>query len=489
MVTADTSWRMGRRLVPTLLAILVVGFAGCSGQDSTSTTSSAGADKALAKLDFRKTVSSAKEKVFPAVVFIKVVVETYESGKKISSEGAGSGVIIDPKGEVLTNWHVIDKATEVRCLLLDGTYYDAKVIGSDKDADLALIQLQIPQAATGKSTTLPGDKSAEAPKEIAFPHAEIGDSSKLREGDFVMAMGAPWGMSRSVSMGIISCTARYLPGISEYSLWMQTDASILPGNSGGPLVNTDGKVVGINTRGSRGEMGFAIPSATIKEVLPQLRQGKMDWSWTGLQLQPLKDFDKNIYFEGTEGVIVAGTDPDSPASGGGIQKDDRIIKVDGKPVSAMWPEDLPALRRFLGTLPKGKEVKVEVLRKGKATELAFTPRAKGKVEGEELDCPRWDMTVKDINQFDNPDLYFHRKKGVFIFGIKSPGNAGSAGLQGQDIVLKIDGKEVQTLDDVKAIHKKAIDNVSEKHRIVFVVLRNGLEYQISVDFSRDYEKE
>ncbi len=186
------------------------------------------------RLDFRKVIFDAKSKVFPAVVFIRCVVESYEGGKKTSFEIAGSGVIVTPGGEVLTNWHVVDKAVEVRCLLFNGQALEAKVLGSDKDTDLGLIQLKMPAGSP------------------PLPTAALGDSHKLTEGDFVMAMGAPWGLSRSVSMGIVSCTRRFLPGISEYSLWLQTDASISPGNSGGPLVNTAGEVIGINTRWARG---------------------------------------------------------------------------------------------------------------------------------------------------------------------------------------------------------------------------------------------
>jgi S1-C subfamily serine protease len=431
------------------------------------------AESPLARLDFRQVISGAKDKVFPAVVYIKCLQETHESGQKISQEVAGSGVIISPQGEVLTNWHVIDKAVEVRCLLLDGRALDAKIVGSDKDVDLALLQLAAPAGAE-------------------VPYAVLGDSETLKEGDFVMAMGAPWGLSRSVSMGIISCAKRFLPGASQYSLWLQTDASISPGNSGGPLVNTAGEVVGINARGamSGGDMGFAVPASIIRDIVAQLRQyGKMNWSWTGLQLQALKDFDRNIYFEGTEGVIVAETDPESPARRAGLQARDRLLRIGGRPVTALTAEDLPAVRRLIGLLPKHQKVKIDFLRGDKPMTVEIEPREKGKVEGAELDCPRWDLTVREINQFDNPDLFFYRDKGVFIYGVKSPGNAGAAGLRPQDVIVKIDDKDVATLDDVRAIHKAALEGLKTKTRAIFSVLRNGLVRQVVLDYSRDYSKE
>lgn len=421
--------------------------------------------------DFREIVREAKDEVFPAVVFIKCLRESHEMGKKVTQEILGSGVVITPDGQALTNWHVIDKAVEVRCLLSDGTAMDAKVIGSDKDTDLALLQLDVGEPAK------------------SLPHAKIGDSTVLVEGDFVMAMGAPYGLNRSVSIGIISCTRRYLPGSSEYSKWLQTDALINPGNSGGPLVNTAGEIIGINTRGGS-NMGFAVPSSTVKIIVEQLRRsGKVDWSWTGLQLQPLKDFNKSIYFEGDSGVIVAETDPESPARRAGIQVRDRIVKVNGKDVTALWEEDLPAVRRMLGMLSKGEVATVTVQRGGEEHEFELTPREKGDVEGEEIECPRWDLSVKAINQFDNPDLHYYHKEGVFVYGVKYPGNASDAGLREKDIILKIGDTRVKTLDDVQAVHKEAVANVENKHRILFTIERNGLMKQIVLNFQRDYEKQ
>jgi len=307
-----------------------------------------------------------------------------------------------------------------------------------------------------------------------------------------MAMGAPWGLNRSVSIGIVSCTRRYLPNHSEYSLWLQTDASISPGNSGGPLVNTAGEVVGINTRATSrgGDMGFAIPSVTVRSIIRQLRESKkVNWSWTGLQLQPLKDFRRNIYFAGDHGVIVAETDPESPARNAGVRVRDRILQINDRDITAVWEEDLPAVRRTLGLLPKNTPAKVKIQRGQETLTLELTPREKGKVEGKELDCPRWDVTVKAVNQFDNEDLYFYRKEGVFVYGVKYPGNAASAGLREKDILLRIGEKEVKTLDDVQQAYDRAIENIKTKHRIVVTALRNGLMRQMVLDFARDYEKE
>jgi serine protease Do len=452
-----------------LIGLLVLSLAG-------SLAPAFGSEAALERLDFRQVVKEAKSKVFPTVVFIKVVREDLERGEKRAMEVSGSGVLISADGEVLSNWHVVDRATEVRCLLQDGRAFTAKVLGSDKDVDVALLKLDVPAEAG------------------PLPFAALGDSTTLTEGDFVMAMGAPFGLARSVSIGIISCTKRYLPGTSEYSAWLQTDASISPGNSGGPLVNTRGEVIGINTRGMAagygGDNGFAVPVEVAAAVAREIRKsGLMDWSWTGLQLQPLKDFNRNVYFPESEGVLVAETDPESPARRSGLEAGDRLIKLNGQPLNGLTQEDLPTVRRQLGFLPKDQPAKLEFVRKGETRTVELTPRAKGKVEGDSLDCPRWDFTVRAINQFANPDLYFQRNEGVFIYGVKYPGNAAVAGLAPQDILLKIDGQEVRTLDDVRELHRKAISNVQTKHRALLGILRNGELRQFVLDFSREHRKE
>lgn len=433
------------------------------------------APRGLDPLDFREVVKKGKDRVFPAVVFIKCVRQDMQRGEKTSQEVSGSGVLISANGEILSNWHVVDKATEVRCLLFDGRAYPATVLGSDKDTDVALLRLQLPDG-TGP-----------------LPYATLGESTSLTEGDFVMAMGAPWGLSRSVSIGIISCTRRYLPGSSEYSTWLQTDAAISPGNSGGPLVNIHGDVVGLNTRGMMsggGDMGFTVPIEVARAVSDLIRRdGRMEWTWTGLQLQPLKDFNRNVYFPYDEGVMVAETDTESPARRAGILTGDRLIKIDGQSVVGLTQEDIPAINRRLGLLAKGKVTRLQLMRRDTPMEVEITPRAKGRVEGEELDCPRWDFTVKAINQFDNPDLYFQRPEGVFIFGVRYPGNAAGAGLNQQDILVKIDGKEVHSLDDVRATHKEAIAGIGNKHRALVSLLRNGELRQVVLDYSREHVKQ
>lgn len=419
---------------------------------------------------FQQKVAAAKREVFPAVVFINVIQTDSESGGGAKAASAGSGVLVATNGEILTNWHVIDKAESIRCLLMDGQAYPATLIGSDKDVDIALLKL----------TSTRGD----------FPVAPLGRSGDLTEGDFVLAMGAPWGLSRSISLGIVSCTQRYLPA-GAFSLWLQTDASISPGNSGGPLVDLQGRVVGINTRGGMagGDIGFAVPVDTIAELLPLLRRhGKVPWSWNGLLLQAINDFSRDTYFDAAPGgVIVSGTEPNSPARRAGLQARDRILAVDGHPLLALTEESLPDIQRRLGLLPAGQAVTLTVLRDGASRAVALTPVLKGAVEGDFRDFKRWGLTVKSINQFDNPELFLHRREGLFISAIDRRGNAAEADFRRNDILLDIDGHEARTLDQVQALYDQAVRDAARRSRVVVRLLRNGVERQSVLDYAIDDE--
>jgi serine protease Do len=422
--------------------------------------------------DFQAVIGGAKAKVFPAVVYLRCVVENFELGKQLRHVGAGSGVLISADGEFVTNWHVVDRALEIRCLLEDGRAFEAELIGSDKDSDLALLRLKLP----------PGETT---------PFAVFADGPAPVEGDFVMAMGAPWGMNRSVSFGIIACARRFLPEASEYSTWLQTDASISPGNSGGPLVDTRGRIVGINSRGSQmgGDLGFAVPVETVRLVTERLRRhGSAAWAWTGLQLQPLRDFQRNLVFPGTEGVIVAGTDLDSPAREAGFRPQDRIVAVGGRPVTALMEEDMPDTRRLFALLPVDEAVTVRVRRDGAELDLELRPRAKGTVLGREHAFARWDFTVKEINQFETPDLFFQAPNGLYVRGVRTPGNAGEAGLRPRDVLLKVNGLAVDGLDELRRVHAESLARLAEGggRRLMLDLLRNGQRVQVILDLSRDY---
>ena len=386
--------------------------------------------------DFRAVVSEAKAAVAPSVVFIRVIYNNTESGRNRQGVASGSGVIVSKDGEVLTNHHVIDKTSEIRCQLADGRSFSAKVVGKDKDLDIALLKLDMPEGTD-------------------VPVAAI-SPRPLNVGEVVLAMGAPWGLARSVSMGIVSCNDRFLEDCGDYTLWYQTDAAISPGNSGGPLVDTEGFVVGLNARGNIfGAQGFTIPSATILEILPDLRKyGEAHWAWFGFKLQPLEDFKRNIRFDANEGALVADVEQGSPA------------------------EEFE------------KPCALAIVRGGKSVEVVVAPTEKGRVEGEEFACGRWGLTAKEINRFYNPDLtFFAPEGGVYVSGIAWDGNAETCGFREKDILVSIGGTSVKTVADVKAVYEDSLAKLSERTRLPIVISRNGRRTTLVLDYNEDTEKE
>ena len=454
---------MRTTLLSAAASVAVIAVAGCGSLEVETEAADSGA-----------ILARAKAQVFPALVFVSPVVEQFQEGERKRQEVVGSGVIISADGEVVTNRHVVDKAVEIRCLLYDGRVLSAKSIGTDKDTDLALIKLECK------------DGSSES-----FRYATLADSSTVTEGQVVMAMGAPWGFSRSISRGIISCTKRFLPQ-GQYSLWLQTDAALNPGNSGGPLVDTEGRVVGINTLATMmgGDMGFAVPSNTVRKVIDAIRRdGRVKRAWTGVLLQPLKDFKRHTFFDAEHGVLVAGVAPGSPAAKTGLKAGDLLLSVGGRRTDGVTEENLPGIRSLLADLPVGEEVALSILRGGRPVTLALTPRDKGKVEGEDFDCKKWNMTVKDINEFATPELYYYVKKGVYIQGVRSPGNASQAGLRRGDIIVRIDDKPVRSLAELSEIYEEIVADESAPKRVRMEILRSSLPRQVVLDYSTKYERE
>ncbi len=422
--------------------------------------------------DFRDTVKEAKDAVFPSLVYIRVITEDASGGKLEKLQASGSGVIVTPDGELLTNHHVIDRASRIRCQLTDGGMYDAEVIGKDKDLDVALLRLS-------------------APTGTVFPAARL-SSRRLDIGAVVLAMGAPWGLARSVSMGIISCNDRYLEGAGDYTLWYQTDAAISPGNSGGPLVDTRGEVVGLNARGNtQGAQGFTIPSPTILELLPNLRaHGDAHWAWFGIDWQPLKDFERDTAFDATNGVVVAGTDPQGPARTAGLEPNDRVIAIDGVPVTAVFREEIPALNRSLALREWDAPVKFDYVRGGEMKSVEIVARSKGAVEGKEVEFRRWGFTAKDVNRFDTPDLaFFAPDGGVFVSSVSWDGNADNAGFVSRDIIRKWNGREVKSVAELQKLYDEAMANLDKTTQVGVDITRKGRTMHLILNYRTDPDKE
>jgi len=431
---------------------------------------------ARAPLDFEQIIETAKRKVYPALVFVKPITETYESGERQRQEVFGSGVIISPDGLTVTNHHVVDKAITINCVLWNKQQVRAELIGKDKETDLALLRLEC------------------GPELKPLPYAEFADSDKLEEGQFVLALGAPFGFTRSISLGILANTRRYIGfrTMYKYNIWLQTDAAINPGNSGGPLVNTEGKIVGINTvKILWGDnVGFSIPSNVVQDIVSRLRKdGRVVRAWLGLRLQALKDFDSNTFIDSDRGVLIKGVEKGSPAETAGIESGDILLAVNGEAVDGTYVEELPAIRWRLADLPPGKPATLTIRRGDREQQITVTPVLKGRVEGEDFDCRRWNMTVKEINQYMNPDLYFYCKQGVFVQGVRSPGNARDAGIRRKDILLSVDGKKIRTLQELKDLYEKIIADETREKKVMIEILRSGFKRWVVLDYRKDYEEE
>ncbi|MBN2495547.1 MAG: Do family serine endopeptidase [Deltaproteobacteria bacterium] len=269
--------------------------------------------------------------------------------REFKQRSLGTGFIISPDGFIVTNHHVVARADEIRVRLVDERAFDAKLIGSDPGADVALLKVE----ADGK-----------------LPAAVLGDSSRLEVGDWVVAIGNPFGLSHTVSAGIISATDRQIgrSRYSDYDDFLQTDASINPGNSGGPLFDTAGRVIGINTAivGQGTGIGFAVPINLAKELLPQLRAtGRVKRGWLGIGIQDLtEELAERFGAEPGKGVLVSQIFDDSPAERGGLRAGDVIVSIDGKPVA-----DSRSLGRQVAAVIPGSRVRVELIRNGKTRHL------------------------------------------------------------------------------------------------------------------------
>ena len=406
--------------------MLVFGACGCATLGGNATQS---------------TVIRAKNRVAPALVHIRPVKEIYTSGKKEEFQVVGSGFIISADGYVVTNEHVAGEAKFVRCVLSNREEVDAKVVGTDPYTDIAVLKLDTPNA---------------------LPFVKLGHSSNLEAGETVMALGSPQGLSRSVSLGIVSVTDRYLEErneemVSPYNNFIQTDAAINPGNSGGPLVNLQGEVVGVNARKLIGaeNLGFAIPVDIAKEVIDQLiKNGRVARSWIGEVMQSMqaKTDDPKA-----QGVVIADVDPLSPGYDAGLKPGDVMLSVDGHPVNARFDEDLPAIRKLIADIPVGKQVTVHVRRGEQELDIPVKTAEKSALKGEQIEFPEWGFTAVGLTENIVRRAQLPSRKGIFVTGTQPGGLASNAHLQNADIILKLDGAEVVDLESFQKQYQTLVD--------------------------------
>jgi serine protease Do len=360
----------------------------------------------------------------------------------------GSGFIIDKDGYIITNNHVIEGASEIRVRLSTEKEFDAEIIGRDPKTDLALIKI--------KSWN-------------NLPVVELGDSDKVEIGEWVMAIGSPFGLSHTVTVGIVSAKGRVI-GSGPYDDFIQTDASINPGNSGGPLFNINGEVVGINTAivASGQGIGFAIPINVAREIIPQLKKkGKVTRGGIGVYVQKMTpELAKSFGLEKGEGALVADVIAGGAAETAGIRRGDVIIRFDWKEIHEM--NELP---RIVAATPVGKDVEVEILREGKPLKLKLKVgelKEEASAPTEEKAQVELGMSVQEITPELARQLRLKESGGVIVSQVESGSPADEAGVQRGDIVQEINGQAIRGLSDYQA----AIGKV-KKDEVVRLLVKRG----------------
>ncbi|MBX7137253.1 MAG: DegQ family serine endoprotease [Oligoflexia bacterium] len=374
-------------------------------------------------------------------------------------EGMGTGVIIDDKGHIVTNNHVVGDADELTVKLSDDREVKAKLVGSDPKSDIAVIQIE--------ANNLKG--------------ANFGNSDELKIGEWVVAIGNPFGLDNTITAGIVSAKGRsIMPGKGQYEDFIQTDAAINPGNSGGPLLNLRGEVIGINTAifsrsGGYMGIGFAIPSTMVRTVAKSLiEKGKVVRGWLGIVIQPLtEDLAKSFNFPSTDGILVGQVDPDGPAAKAGIQQGDIIVAFEGGKI-----RNINQFRNTVAARDPGSSVNLEVVRDGRkkefSVEIGELPTSlAGREDNDQPSAMKHDIgiQVQSLTAEMAKQLGTKAKNGVIVTDIAPGSPAARAGMQPRDIIKNINGKDLKGAADFE----KQLDAADLKKGVRFVIENGGME--------------
>jgi len=381
-------------------------------------------------------------RVSPSVVHIQAAVK--QNNRR--NLATGSGFLIDATGVVLTNEHVVERAQKVTVIVpgRDGRY-PAEVVGTDKQTDLAVLRIE--------------PREGEEP----FRVAELGDSDTLRVGEWVIAIGNPYGLEGTVSLGILSAKGRNLQNPQLLNDFLQTDAMIDRGSSGGPLLNLKGEVIGINSRDQGRGIGFTIPINTAKRIASDLLgEGRIARAYLGISIQPLnRELARYWSLDRVHGLVVNGVAERSPAASAGLQSGDILLRFDGEAVEAEKNEDLGTFQRRVARSPAGKAVDVEVLRGGEVETLRITLGVQPKVVPDEEESD-FGFSVQEVTE----RLYLlHRldnRSGVLVSFVERGSEAAEAGMLVGDLIIAIEQAEVSNIED----YREAMETVDTTRRFL-----------------------
>ena len=394
----------------------------------------------------RRDIDTAKERVYPAIVNISVTMRFYSGGRAMRAPAGGSGVIVSADGYVLTNFHVAGHATRIVCRIPDGESIDAKVVLHDALTDLSVLKL---------------DLSRRDPTAKPIPFAKLGDSDQMRTGDYVVAMGNPLTLSSSITLGIISNTQRVFTDFTGTEIesrtleegettglltrWIQHDALILPGNSGGPLANLKGEVIGINELGGSG-FGFAIPSNLAASVLKQAISGKpLVRAWLGFAVLPTDKLAEK------KGALISSVLKGSPAEKAGMKAGDILLSLGKEPVNARFFEEIPLLYQSVAALAPGVPVAITYLRNGASCSGEVTPSPMEESVGREDEFRDLGVTLQEITGPMAVDRLYPDRKGLVVTGVRAGYSMESAHppIAEGDVVFRVDGTAVNSLDEFR----------------------------------------
>jgi serine protease Do len=409
-------------------------------------------------------IISVSETVKPTVVHIEVVKKHNDQ----RFQGLGSGLIIREDGYILTNEHVVDRQIKITVTLESKLEYPAEVIGVDKLTDLALIKITIPP-------------------EVKLKAAKLGNSDSVKVGQWVIAVGNPYGFDRTVSFGIISGKGRVLnmpdnaPLLNDF---IQTDAAIDPGSSGGPLINLHQEVVGINSIGVGRMQGFTIPINVAIDVMAKLMAtGTIERGYVGLVTQPFnRSFAKFYGKPSLEGLMVSDVYADQPAARAGIKPGDIIVEFDGKPVAAETEDDMNKFSVDVSQVGIGQKKQIKLIRDGKPMTVTVTIGQKPKVKADEYET-EFDFTVEEITDEMYRDYLLETKEGVYVRFVEVGSPADKGGLESGDIITKVDDEAITNLADFK----KTMKSINKPDYLLLRILRGKNFAFALLDFT-DKEK-